>query len=93
MKAIKNLLLNKIRPNFTDGGKLEKFYPAYDAIETFLFKPGHATHSGAHIRDGVDLKRTMIMVVLALVPCLLFGIWNTGHQHFLAMGRHRDHAP
>lgn len=86
MKALKNILFNKVKPNFTEGGKLEKFYPAYDAIETFLFKPGHATHKGAHIRDGVDLKRTMITVVLALVPCLLFGIWNTGHQHFLALG-------
>ncbi len=87
MKALKNLLFNKIRPNFTEGGKFEKFYPAYDAIETFLFVPGHATHKGAHIRDGIDMKRTMIMVVLALVPCLLFGIWNTGYQHFLALGQ------
>lgn len=85
MKALKNLLFNKIKPNFTEGGKLEKFYPAYDAIETFLFVPGHATDKGSHIRDGIDMKRTMIMVVLALVPCLLFGIWNTGHQHFLAL--------
>jgi Na+-transporting NADH:ubiquinone oxidoreductase subunit B len=49
--------------------------------------PDHVTHRGTHIRDGIDLKRTMITVVLALVPCLLFGIWNTGHQHFLSLGQ------
>lgn len=85
MKILKNLL-NSVRPHFEKGGKLEKFYPAYDAIETFLFVPGHTTHSGAHIRDGNDMKRTMITVVIALIPCLLFGIWNAGHQHYLAFG-------
>jgi len=80
-------LEKRVKPNFEQGGKLEKFYPAYDALETFLFVPGHtAKNGGSHIRDGIDMKRTMIMVVLALVPALLFGIWNTGHQYFLAMG-------
>lgn len=79
-------LLEKIKPNFEEGGKFEKFYPVYDGFATFLFVPGHTTHSGSHIRDGIDLKRTMIMVVLAMVPALLFGIWNTGYQHFLALG-------
>lgn len=78
--------LEKIKPNFEKGGKLEKFHPVYDGFATFLFVPGHTTHSGSHIRDGIDLKRTMIMVVLAMVPALLFGMWNTGYQHFLALG-------
>ncbi len=85
MNPIHNLL-EKIKPNFEEGGKLEKFYPVYDGFATFLFVPGHTTHSGSHIRDGIDLKRTMIMVVLAMVPALLFGMWNTGYQHFLALG-------
>lgn len=86
MKPIRNLL-KKIKPNFEKGGKLEKFYPVYDAFETFFFVPGETTpSSGAHIRDAIDLKRTMILVVLSLVPCLLFGMWNVGYQHFLALG-------
>ena len=86
MKPIRNFL-QKIKPNFEKGGKLEKFYPVYNAFETFLFVPGETTpSSGAHIRDAVDLKRTMILVVLSLVPCLLFGMWNTGYQHYLALG-------
>lgn len=86
MKPIRNLL-KKIKPNFEKGGKLEKFYPVYNAFETFLFVPGEtAPSAGAQIRDAVDLKRTMILVVLSLVPCLLFGIWNTGYQHYLAVG-------
>jgi len=80
-------LLNKIKPNFEKGGKLEKFHPAFDAFETFLFVPDHTTASkGAHVRDAIDLKRTMILVVLSLVPCLLFGMWNVGHQHHQAFG-------
>lgn len=86
MKFLRDTL-DKIKPQFEKGGKLEKFYPAFDAIETFLFVPGHTTHSGSHIRDGVDLKRTMITVVIAMIPALLFGIWNTGYQHFLAVGQ------
>jgi Na+-transporting NADH:ubiquinone oxidoreductase subunit B len=86
MKAL-GKLLDKLRPNFEAGGKLEKFYPAFNAFETFLFVPGHtAPHNGAHIRDAIDLKRTMILVVLSLMPCLFFGIWNTGYQHHLALG-------
>ena len=85
MQLFKNLLA-KVEPNFEEGGKLEKLYPAYDALKTFLFVPGHtADAKGAHIRDGVDLKRTMVTVIVALVPALLFGIWNAGHQHYLAL--------
>lgn len=80
-------LLDKVKPNFEKGGKLEKFYPAFNAFETFLFVPDHtAPARGAHIRDAIDLKRTMILVVLSLVPCLLFGIWNVGYQHYKALG-------
>jgi Na+-transporting NADH:ubiquinone oxidoreductase subunit B len=86
MKALHNFLEKNIKPMFVDGGKLEKFYPVYDGFETFLFVPGHATTKGAHIRDGIDLKRTMITVVIALLPCLLFGMWNTGHWHFAGQG-------
>jgi Na+-transporting NADH:ubiquinone oxidoreductase subunit B len=80
-------LLDKIKPNFEKGGKLEKFYPAFNAFETFLFVPDHtAPPNGAHVRDAIDLKRTMILVVLSLVPCLLFGMWNVGYQHNKALG-------
>lgn len=86
MKIFRNLL-NSVHPLFEKGGKLEQFHPAYDAFESFLFVPGKTAQSGAHIRDAIDLKRTMITVVIALIPCLLFGIWNTGHQHFVALGQ------
>ena len=85
MKLFKNIL-NSVKPHFEKGGKLEKLYPAYDAFETFLFVPDHTSHTGAHMRDAIDLKRTMFTVVLALIPALIFGMWNTGCQHFLALG-------
>ena len=86
MKPLRNLI-EKVRPNFEKGGKLEKFYPAFNAFETFLFVPGDTTPPvGTHIRDAIDLKRTMILVVISLVPCLLFGMWNTGYQHYKALG-------
>ncbi|HAD96990.1 MAG TPA: NADH:ubiquinone reductase (Na(+)-transporting) subunit B, partial [Cryomorphaceae bacterium] len=85
MKLFKNLL-ESVKPHFEKGGKLEKLYPVYDGFATFLFVPGHTAHSGAHVRDGIDLKRTMITVVLALVPALLFGMWNVGYQHYKALG-------
>jgi len=90
MKFLENLVIKKIRPNFEEGAKLEKWFPVYDALETFMFTPNHATHSGSHIRDGIDLKRTMMMVILALVPCLLFGIWNVGDLHYIALGESAD---
>ena len=86
MKPVRNLL-EKLKPNFEKGGKLEKFHPAFNAFETFLFVPGETTpEKGAHIRDAMDLKRTMILVVLSLIPCLLFGMWNVGYQHYKALG-------
>ena len=71
--------------HFVEGGKLEKLYPAYDAFETFLFVPDHTTHGGTHIKDAIDLKRTMALVVLSMVPCILFGMWNLGDQYYKAL--------
>jgi len=85
MKLFKNIL-NGIKPHFEEGGKLEKLYPAYDAFETFLFVPDHTSQSGSHIHDAIDLKRTMFSVILALLPALIFGMWNIGYQHFIAIG-------
>ena len=86
MQIFKNLL-STIKPHFEKGGKLEKFYYGYDAFETFLFVPGHSTHKGeTHIKDSIDLKRTMFTVIVAMTPCLLFGIWNVGHQYYLNLG-------
>lgn len=85
MKALRNLVDN-VKPTFSKGGKLEKLHWVFDALETFMFTPGHATTAGAHIRDGIDLKRTMSLVITAMIPCLLFGIWNVGHQHYLSIG-------
>ena len=85
MKLFRNIL-NVAKPHFETGGKLEKLYPAYDAFETFLFVPDHTSKSGSHIHDAIDLKRTMFSVIIALLPALLFGMWNIGYQHFLAMG-------
>tara|TARA_B100001540_G_C15784997_1_gene632828 strand:+ start:401 stop:1555 length:1155 start_codon:yes stop_codon:yes gene_type:complete len=82
MNKIFRNILDKIKPNFEKGGKLEKLYPAYDAFETFLFVPNHVTKSGVHVRDGMDLKRTMVVVILAMIPVLLFGMYNIGFQHF-----------
>ena len=78
--------LDKIKKPFEKGGKLEKIYPAFDAFETFLFVPNHTTKSGAHIRDAVDLKRTMVTVIIALIPALIYGIYNTGYQYFIQSG-------
>jgi Na+-transporting NADH:ubiquinone oxidoreductase subunit B len=80
MKFIRKQL-DKIKPHFDKGGKFEKYAPAYYGIETFLFVPNHTTKHGAHIRDGIDLKRVMITVVIALLPALIFGIWNIGYQN------------
>ena len=85
MKVFRNLL-DGIKPNFEKGGKLEKLYPAYDAFETFLFVPDHTTKKGTHIKDSIDLKRTMFMVIVALIPCVLFGMWNVGYQYSIASG-------
>jgi Na+-transporting NADH:ubiquinone oxidoreductase subunit B len=78
--------LDKIKPHFQKGGRFEKLHSTFDAFETFLFVPDRVTDRGSHVRDPIDMKRTMIMVVVAMVPTLLFGMWNTGYQHHIAFG-------
>ena len=85
MKALRNYI-DKIKPHFEKGGKLEKLHSVFDGFETFLFVPNHTSRSGVHMHDARDSKRTMIIVVLALVPALLFGMYNVGYQHNLALG-------
>ena len=92
MKSLRNFI-DKIKPNFEKGGKLEMFYSTFEGFETFLFVPNKVTQKGSHIRDAIDLKRTMIIVVLALVPALLFGIWNVGYQNALATGSPTEFWP
>ena len=85
MSGLRNFV-DKIKPTFEKGGKLGFLHSTFDAFETFLFVPDTVTRRGTHVRDCVDLKRVMIMVVLALVPAMLFGIWNVGYQHSIAFG-------
>ncbi|MBC8314582.1 MAG: NADH:ubiquinone reductase (Na(+)-transporting) subunit B [Bacteroidetes bacterium] len=85
MKGLRRYL-DKIKPAFEKGGKLEKLHSTFEAIEAFIFVSNRVTLTGSHIRDAVDLKRTMSIVVLALMPPLLFGMWNVGYQHFIANG-------
>lgn len=79
-------MVDRVKPPFEKGGKLGFLHSTFDAFETFLFVPDTVTKRGSHIRDAVDLKRSIFMVVLALVPALLFGMYNTGLQHFRAVG-------
>lgn len=85
MKALRNYL-DKIKPNFEEGGKLHAFRSVFDGFETFLFVPNTTSKSGTHIHDSIDSKRIMSIVVIALVPALLFGMYNVGYQHFHATG-------
>lgn len=72
--------LDKIEHNFEKGGKLEKWYALYEAVDTFLYRPASVTKTTAHVRDGIDLKRMMILVWLCTFPAMFFGMWNTGYQ-------------
>ncbi|XLS28368.1 NADH:ubiquinone reductase (Na(+)-transporting) subunit B [Flavobacteriaceae bacterium M23B6Z8] len=78
--------IDQLKKPFNKGEKWEKFAPAVNALDTFLYVPNHTTKKGAHIRDAVDLKRTMITVVIALIPALIFGIYNTGYQYLSQLG-------
>lgn len=80
--------MDRIRPNFEPGGKFEKLHSVFDGMDTFLFTPRSTAKrsGGVHIHDSIDSKRTMITVVLALMPCFFFGMYNTGYQHWLACG-------
>lgn len=77
----------QVRPNFEKGGKWEKFFYIYEAHETLFLVPDKTTNAtGVQVRDAIDMKRLMMTVIIAMLPCLLFGIWNAGHQHYLAVG-------
>lgn len=79
--------LDKLKHHFEKGGKFEKYFYAYEAFDTFLFAPNTTTaRKGVQVRDAIDLKRLMMTVIIAMLPCLIFGIWNVGHQHFMAIG-------
>ncbi len=78
--------MDKARPAFEPGGKLHAFRSVFDGFDTFLFTPGETSKSGVHIHDSMDSKRTMIIVIMALLPCLIFGMYNTGYQHWLSTG-------
>lgn len=78
--------MDKARPAFEPGGKLHALHSVYDGMDTFLFTPRTTSTSGVHIHDSMDSKRTMIIVIVALLPCLIFGMYNTGYQHWLACG-------
>lgn len=87
MKFLRDAL-DKVKPHFEKGGKWEKFYYIYEAHDTLLFAPNHTTKpKGAQIRDAIDMKRMMMTVIIAMIPCLLFGIYNVGYQHFIAIGQ------
>ncbi|MDZ4199684.1 MAG: RnfABCDGE type electron transport complex subunit D, partial [Kiritimatiellia bacterium] len=78
--------LERSKPLFSKGGRLERLYPLYEAKETFLFTTGERTDGAPHVRDSLDSKRYMITVLFALIPAILFGIWNAGHMANTAQG-------
>ena len=85
MKFLRNIFDSAHKtPNSSE--KTKKFFPLVDAFDTLMFTPNHVTNKGSHVRDAMDLKRTMMLVIIALVPCLLFGIYNTGYQHYRVLG-------
>ncbi len=84
MKALRNFL-DKIRPHFTEGGKYARLYPLFEAADSFMYTPGEVTAGAPHVRDAIDLKRVMITVVIALLPCFFMAMWNTGYQANSAM--------
>ena len=84
MKPLRGML-DKVHPHFVKGGKFEKLYPLYEALDTFAYTPGEVTKGSSHVRDGIDLKRMMSMVVVALIPCVFMACYNTGLQAFRAL--------
>ena len=84
MKLLRGFLDQQHR-HFTIGAPLEKLYPLYEAIDTFLYTPGQVTKGAVHVRDGIDLKRTMVTVAMALGPCILMAMYNTGLQSLIAL--------
>ncbi|HPW95744.1 MAG TPA: NADH:ubiquinone reductase (Na(+)-transporting) subunit B [Paludibacteraceae bacterium] len=86
MNFIKKII-DRVKPTFSEGGKLAKLHSLFDAVETFLVVPNETTKNGVHIHDAIDSKRTMFTVIIALIPAMLFGMWNIGYQHFIAIGQ------
>lgn len=84
MKPLRRFL-DRIHPLFDEGGRLEKLYPLYEAIDSFLYTPGEITSRASHVRDSMDLKRMMVTVIVALIPCIAMALYNTGYQANLAM--------
>ena len=84
MKVLRDFL-DKLHPHFTEGGKFERLYPLYEAADSFIYTPGEVTDGAPHVRDAMDLKRVMITVVFALIPCFFMAMWNTGYQANSAM--------
>ncbi len=90
MKALRKFI-DKQKPHFEKGGKFEKFHSVFEGFETFLYVSNQVTSGkGAHIRDANDMKRTMFMVIIALTPAMIFGMWNVGYQHYLSHGETMD---
>ena len=86
MKFIQKIF-DDLHPGFEKGGKYEKFYPLYEGVRTLVFAPSITTDSkGVQVRDAIDTKRMMMTVIIAMIPCLLFGMWNVGYQHYIATG-------
>ena len=85
MKSLRKYL-DKIKPDFEEGGKYHAFRSVFEGFESFLYVPNTTSKSGTHIHDAIDSKRIMSIVVIALMPALLFGMYNVGYQHYLATG-------
>ena len=90
MLGLLKKVLDKYRNNFEEGGKLEKLYPIYEATDTILFSTNEVTENGPHIRDSIDTKRVMILVVISLLPLYVFGAINIGFQNSIAIGLERS---
>ena len=90
MLGLLKKILDKYRENFDEGGKLERFYPIYEATDTILFSTNEVTENGPHIRDSIDTKRVMILVVMSLLPLYVFGAMNIGFQNSIAIGLERS---
>jgi len=83
--------LDKLKPHFSEGGRFEKLRSVFEGFEAFMFVSDRVTYKGSHIRDNTDLKRTMTVVIIALLPALLFGAYNTGLQHYRSIGLSTTH--
>ncbi|VAX25176.1 Na(+)-translocating NADH-quinone reductase subunit B [hydrothermal vent metagenome] len=92
MKFLRNFLDNQEK-HFKEGGKLERLFPLYEAVDTFLYTSGEVTHKASHVRDGLDLKRMMLMVIYALIPTIIMALYNTGYQANLAISGLSNYEP